>query len=240
MEADLGVAAGVSDRGRRRRNEDSMAFASLDLAGAPQSIVAVVCDGVATTADADQASQIVSDTATDVLISGLRDGDPPDFATRAAVAGGFNSVIQLAAGTTESPSCTYVSAVVTQGTITIGWLGDSRAYWLSRARRGPRSGRLTIDDSVAGHRNAISRWIGADIDETEPHLIALRPAAAGLLLLCSDGLWNYFPEAASMIATLNETPNAWDNPFTAADSLTEVALARGGHDNITAVVIPVG
>lgn len=68
MECDLGAVAGVSDRGKQRaRNEDSMAFARIGPATAPRAVVAVVCDGVASSVRADEASQAAADAALDVL-----------------------------------------------------------------------------------------------------------------------------------------------------------------------------
>jgi serine/threonine protein phosphatase PrpC len=56
----------------------------------------------------------------------------------------------------------------------------------------------------------------------------------GCLLLCSDGLWNYLPDAAD-IARICSGADAAE----AARALTEFALAAGGQDNITVAVIPI-
>jgi serine/threonine protein phosphatase PrpC len=57
----------------------------------------------------------------------------------------------------------------------------------------------------------------------------------GTLLLCSDGLWNYLPDAADIARFCSGT-----DPGAAARALTEFALNAGGQDNITVVVIPIG
>src|SRR5205823_1429296 len=63
-----GVAA-VSDRGRRHwRNEDAYAL-DVDPAG---RVLAVVCDGVSTTANPDQAAQAAADGALGVLVTDER------------------------------------------------------------------------------------------------------------------------------------------------------------------------
>src|SRR2546429_7509589 len=55
-EVDLGPAAGVSDRGlRHHRNEDAMALAAEQAPDGP-AVVAVVCDGVSSSARPDGAS----------------------------------------------------------------------------------------------------------------------------------------------------------------------------------------
>jgi PPM family protein phosphatase len=56
----------------------------------------------------------------------------------------------------------------------------------------------------------------------------------GCLLLCSDGLWNYLPDAADIARFCTGDAAA------TARALTEFALDAGGEDNITVAVIPIG
>jgi serine/threonine protein phosphatase PrpC len=59
----------------------------------------------------------------------------------------------------------------------------------------------------------------------------------GLLVLCSDGLWNCFgaPDAlARQVAG-----SADRTPLGIARHLMRTALRAGGHDNITVAVLPV-
>jgi serine/threonine protein phosphatase PrpC len=250
MESDLGPVAGISDKGRRRaRNEDSMAFGTAG--GDTPAVVAVVCDGVATSDRADNASQLAVDAASDVLLDAVLEGKDAEDATRAAVAKAVDVVAGLADPSVQrtAPSCTFVSAVVTPGEVTVGWVGDSRAYWL--AADGAR--RLTIDDTVAAElvaegmseeaamavhqAHALSKWIGADAGDIEPRMLTFTPAGPGLVLLCSDGLWNYLPEPQALVEALPGPPDGVDLQA-AASELTHVALELGGHDNITTVLVP--
>src|SRR5262249_17426462 len=74
QEADLGIVAGVTDRGlRHRRNEDAMALATAQTATGP-AVVAVVCDGVSTTARPDEASLAAVRAAARVLLTAVRTG----------------------------------------------------------------------------------------------------------------------------------------------------------------------
>jgi serine/threonine protein phosphatase PrpC len=255
VELDLTVAAGVSDRGlRHHRNEDAMALrvaTDPDGTGTPEHIVVVVCDGVSTSDRPDMASKAAADTAADVLLTAARAGDDIAEATRVAVAGAVAAVTELNGidGTGNAPACTYVSAVVTGTEITVGWVGDSRAYWLadadptcltvddSWAERMVASGQLSAADAFADPRShALVAWIGADAGEVEPHVRTVRPDRPGAVLVCSDGLWNYLWEADELAAAA--LPTALANPFQVATELTAVALERGGHDNITVVVVP--
>lgn len=256
MECDLTAVAGVADRGKHRaRNEDSMAFAWVGSEQTPRAVVAVVCDGVASSERADQASQAAADVALDVLASAVLDEADLAAANEDAVRAAMVKVSGLAGeeapGT--APSCTYVSAVVAPGLVTVGWVGDSRAYWLAAGRQTP-SRRLTTDDTVSAqlvaagmdeddaarvyNAHALSSWIGADAGDIRPHVMTMEPVGPGAVVLCSDGLWNYLPEADDLAAKLS-THAGQVRALAAATELTELALELGGHDNITVVVVPV-
>jgi serine/threonine protein phosphatase PrpC len=57
-----------------------------------------------------------------------------------------------------------------------------------------------------------------------------------VVLVCSDGLWNYV-DAPDDLAAL-ALPQAATEPMAAAARLVRTALDAGGHDNITAVLVP--
>ena len=255
MEWDLGAVAGVTDRGKQRsRNEDSMAFARIGSTTAPRAIVAVVCDGVASSVRADEASQAAADAAFDVLAGAALDESDLTAANTDAVDAAQAVVTELARDEHPStaPSSTYVSAVLTSDTLTVGWVGDSRAYWLSAGGQTP-SRLLTTDDTVAAqlvaagmaeeeadrvyNAHALSSWIGADARDVRPHVMTMSPVGPGALILCSDGLWNYLPEADDLAAKL-PTDTGRISALAAATELTALALELGGADNITVVVVP--
>jgi protein phosphatase/serine/threonine-protein phosphatase Stp1 len=123
------------------------------------------------------------------------------------------------------------------------WAGDSRLYLL----RGGALSRITRDHSVvqemvdAGtlapeeaerhpHANIITRAVGQE-GALELDKIAGRLHAGDVFLLCSDGLFKDMEEAriAALLAQGADAP-----------MLVETALAAGGRDNISAVVLRVG
>ncbi|MFC4588576.1 PP2C family serine/threonine-protein phosphatase [Sphaerisporangium corydalis] len=226
VEIELEALAGVSDRGlRHSRNEDAIAL----LAPGQGVLVAVVCDGVSTSPRPDEASQAAVDIAAAAIAKRLADGDDAEQATREAVRLAADAVAGSARIGEDSPACTYVSAVVAGRQVTIGWVGDSRAYWL-----GPQSALLTTDDATPG-THMLTAWLGADAGEVVPHIRTFTTDGPGVVLLCSDGLWNYYPEPEALAANaLNDTP------LTAARRLVRLANDAGGHDNITVAVIPFG
>jgi serine/threonine protein phosphatase PrpC len=155
-------------------------------------------------------------------------------------------------GTPHPPSSTLVCARYDEaaGLVTIGWVGDSRVYWLAEPGAAEPARLLTadhtaeaaaatgtLDPAVAAARpDAITRWLGADGD-AEPDVAGFTPAGPGALLLCTDGLWKYLPEAAALAALA--LPALRDGPAAAVDALTAAALAAGGEDNVTVAVLPV-
>jgi len=255
-EIDLGLLAGVTDRGlRHHRNEDAMALATAELPGGPAA-VAVVCDGVSSTRRPDEASLAASQAAVQVLLAAVRTGHDLIEASRDAVSAAREAVAGLGkpgeAAALDPPSATFVSAVLTSEAVTLCWLGDSRAYWLG-AGPDAASQRLTRDDSVAGEMVAagllseadalalpqahvVTGWVGADLSGAAPHVTRFEPPGPGALLLCSDGLWNYQPEAVKLAG--QALPGALSDPLAAASALVSFALECGGMDNVTVVLAP--
>jgi len=77
IEFDLGLLAGVTDRGlRHHRNEDAMALATASTEAGPV-LVAVVCDGVSSSPRADEASLVAVQAAARVLLTAARTRDDP-------------------------------------------------------------------------------------------------------------------------------------------------------------------
>jgi serine/threonine protein phosphatase PrpC len=247
-EIDLGLLAGMTDLGRRHpRNEDAMALAVTTAPGGPTAL-AVVCDGVSTSSRPDEAARDAARAAIRVLLTAARAGQDMADGSRQAFAAARDALLVLADGSLNAPSATFVSAVVTAEGATLCWLGDSRAYWLDDAA----SRQLTTDDSVAtelvarglpeeealaspaGH--VVTGWVGADLSEAEPHVTEFVPPGPGIVLLCSDGLWNYQPDPEGLAALA--LPAAHADPLGAASKLVAFANEAGGRDNVTAVLVP--
>ena len=251
-ELNLGSVAGVTDRGiRHERNEDAFALATAETPAGP-AVIAVVCDGVSSADRPDEASLEAARAAVYELAEAAQAGADLPAASLQAIESARDAVIGLSEDPEETPAATYVSAVVTPGTITLCWMGDSRAYWLSAGPE-PMAQLLTRDDSLAEEMVAqgllpeadalespqahvVTRWIGIGAREAEPHVEQFIPPGRGALLVCSDGLWNYDPDGGKL-ATL-AMPTALDNPRAAATALLLFALEGGGVDNITVAVVP--
>jgi serine/threonine protein phosphatase PrpC len=189
-------------------------------------------DGVAGSAGVDGPDAVAESDATDV-------SDATD---------GSDAVVASDAVTADSPGSGPAPPPST-GAVTVCWLGDSRAYWLSAEG----SKRLTTDDSLAQEMVAaglvdeaeamaspqahvITRWLGADIAEPQARIARFEPTGPGVVLACSDGLWNYLPEATDLAA--RALPAAATDPLGTARDLVQFAVDAGGMDNITVVLVP--
>src|SRR5258707_1191758 len=120
-EVDLGPAAGVSDRGlRHHRNEDAMALAAEQAPDGP-AVVAVVCDGVSSSARPDEASQVAAQAALPVLVAAVQAGGGLREASRAPVKTAPPAKTQPA-GTGRLPPATHILSAVGGGHLGLAWL----------------------------------------------------------------------------------------------------------------------
>ncbi|MDV6012039.1 protein phosphatase 2C domain-containing protein [Haloechinothrix sp. LS1_15] len=256
MSADLGVVAGVSDRGRvRDSNADAMAFGFTGESARPDHVVAIVCDGVGSGAHSGQAAQDAADAGAAELLGCLADGLDPRKASTMAMAAAADAVTSLAGGgldEVDAPATTYVSVVATSTEVTVAWLGDSRAYWVAAGTRDTTAATdgsvvdgaacLTIDHTVRnsyladGTRAAhtLTRWLGADSDGMDPQIVTVHPARPGVVVLCTDGLWGYLGDPAELAAEILGHRDAAE----ATLGLVEYALASGGRDNVAVIALP--
>ncbi|MEU6066237.1 MULTISPECIES: PP2C family serine/threonine-protein phosphatase [Streptomyces] len=262
MEQESGPVAAVSDRGlRHHRNEDAFAVGHTALPDGTPAAVAIVCDGVSSATRPDDASLAASQAAGESLLAALPRGTHPQQAMHEAIVAASHAVNALAeepatarehAPHQNAPACTIVGAVVTSGLLIVGWVGDSRAYWVPVDRSSPPA-RLTEDDSWAAQMvaaglmseaeayaderaHAITGWLGADAYELEPHTAAFKPDRPGVVVVCTDGLWNYAETAEEMSEAI--PPDAATRPLHSARVLVGHALDGGGHDNVTVAVLP--
>ncbi|MFI1714218.1 PP2C family serine/threonine-protein phosphatase [Streptomyces sp. NPDC053513] len=265
MERELAGVAAVSDRGlRHHRNEDAFAVSSTTLPDGSPATLAIVCDGVSSATRPDEASAAAAEAAGASLLAALPRGTHPQQAMHEAIVAAAEAVNSLAEEPGQdgaehdphrhrnAPACTIVGSVVASGLLVVGWVGDSRAYWVPDDRSTPPA-RLTEDDSwaaqmvAAGLMNeaeayaderahAITGWLGADSYELDPHTAAFKPDRSGVVVVCTDGLWNYAEAAEDMARVV--PADAADRPLGAAQVLVGHALDGGGHDNITVALVP--
>jgi protein phosphatase len=139
---------------------------------------------------------------------------------------------------------TVVCALVNEGRMITGHVGDSRLYVLS----GGKLAVQTRDDTwaamvlqgengdpgrIGDHpmRNVLTNVLGAR-EQTDIHLTE-RPLVDGeRVLLCSDGVHGVVDDR-----TLQQLLSQKASPEGIARSVLKAALERGTRDNVTAIVI---
>ncbi|HMV20389.1 MAG TPA: bifunctional protein-serine/threonine kinase/phosphatase [Rhodocyclaceae bacterium] len=127
---------------------------------------------------------------------------------------------------------TTLSALILRGRrYTLGHIGDSRIY---RFQDGVLQ-QMTVDHTWEHPElsNVLSRAIGLDprvlMDFADGDL-----AVGDRFILVSDGVWGILPDPLITEVLLDHP-----EPRAAAAALTSLALAQGGHDNASAVVVDV-
>ncbi|MXG90885.1 protein phosphatase 2C domain-containing protein [Nocardioides flavescens] len=232
-------AGGASDAGTHRRtNEDSY------LVAPP---VFVVADGMGGHAAGDVASGIVVEVFDELVRRGAIDAE----SVRAGLARAAELIEQLPAGSgRQAPGSTVALAAHVEEDGVPYWclasIGDSRTYLLAdghltQVSRDHSVVQELIDDgqltaaAARSHpeRHVITRALGATL--SSPADFAMLPVEPGTrLLLCSDGVSTPLSHAAIL-----EVVGAGQSAPETASRLVATALAAGGRDNATALVVDV-
>lgn len=229
--------AGMTDVGRQRTGNEDSFFESPP--------VFCVADGMGGARAGEVASRIAIET--------LADGVAPDSGTEthlAETARAANRKIHELGETDESlrgMGTTFTAALVEDGAVVVGHVGDSRLYRLrdgeldqltrdhSLVEELVRRGELEPDEAASHPQRAIlTRALGPDADvEVETFTC---PAKEGdVYLLCSDGLTTMLD--ATEIADI---VRAGDSLDATAAALVGAANEAGGRDNITVVLFRLG
>lgn len=244
----------TSDVGRvRSNNQDSMLsvlIASRSVEEHPDFGLFIVADGMGGHHDGEKASAIVVRVLTTEImntiympiLTGDEDAMP---ITEALVSALHNANRQVIAHVPEGG--TTATAVLVIGNLAhLVHVGDSRAYIVthdnieqitrdhSLVQRLIELNQLTREE--ADHhpqKNVLYRAIGQN-DQLEVDTSTRRLPENSRLLLCSDGLWGLIEENE-----IREIIMSAPNPQTASDKLISLANARGGTDNITAIIVKV-
>lgn len=228
---------GLTDVGRQRSGNEDNHFEAPPLFA--------VADGMG----GARAGEVASQMAVDVFEE-ERDGGESAEALLESLAKEANRRIYELAQKDESRAgmgCTLTSALVGDGEVTIGHVGDSRAYRLrgedfeqltrdhSLVEELVRQGKLTAEEAeVHPQRSIITRALGPEPDvEVDSYT---HPAKAGdVYLLCSDGLTGMVSDER-----ITEILVGRESLQQAAQALIDAANENGGRDNITVILFRLG
>ncbi len=151
---------------------------------------------------------------------------------------------QAVVDTVPGGGTTLTAAVLVGNQVTIGHVGDSRAYFIqdgkpevitrdhSLVERLRELGQLTEEEAaVHPQRTVLYRAIGQGAN-LEVDVFSMPVPMGGYLLICSDGLWGVVPDP-TMLEIIKMAPN----PQVACDQLVQAANFAGGPDNISVVLV---
>ena len=247
-----------SDRGYRRgTNNDTTAAEEVRLADGRCVVLAAVADGIGTSHLGGEASQMAVKSAFGYLHEHLLQHVPRDNAQWQHLLVGAldtaNEAIRMdgRAARHADLGTTLMVTVVIGRRAHIAHVGDCRAYAVRPAVRRPHITQLTAEHTVvaelvgqgalsyaeaSGHpqRHHLARALGSD-GYVEPEIVARTLRANERLLLCSDGLPLHLSDS-DIARTVSDAAT----PQAACDALIGLANARGGRDNLSAVVIAAG
>ncbi len=218
----------------RDQNEDSLVVAPP---------LYVVADGMG----GHEAGEVASEMAVNIIRDLAPEHPDPDALGEAVqsanleiINAGNNSIEKKGMGTT----CT--AAMVEGNKLVIAQVGDSRAYLM---HKGSLS-QLTRDHSYMAElidkgeitpqearshpkRSKITRVLGYDVGMI-PDLYEINVEAGDRLLLCSDGLSSMIEDKEIADIMMRHA-----DPQRCAIGLVNAAIAAGGHDNVTTIVVDI-
>jgi len=246
-EADKMIPAAVTDTGcERELNEDRYAVVECE-----SGVAWIVCDGMGGAKGGELAAQLVIDCIRLEL----------ERLPKTSVANAVkhlmtesNRAINLRR---QNPAFadmgTTLVVVMFDGTnLAVGHCGDSRAYLVrdSAIQQLTRDhtyvqdlvdqGQITVEEAMSHPQaHVLTRCVGSEINppiDIEKFWIweSVEYSATDYLVLCTDGLYSLLSdgEICSIVAT--------SSPQKACVQLVETARARGGYDNITVAIVPLG
>lgn len=233
------VAAASHVGSVRERNQDCLGVSGLELRPGEGVVtagelafpfLAVVADGLGGHRAGDQASRLA--------VNAVLASSPVDAESLTKAIHGANEVIVEAMSDDANNvgmASTIAAVLITDAELVVGNVGDS----VVAAATDGRLTQLSIDDVPPGSvalpgvpSSIVTQTLGggAKLAMIRPHIIEA-PRHTCRILLCSDGLTNYVPR------TDIGDVLAHGSPAEAVEALIALALAAGGGDNVTVVVV---
>jgi protein phosphatase len=247
-----------------KNNEDRFSVSSFTLSeDDPRAVIfAVVADGIG----GHRAGEVAAELAVNYISQGVSEsnGKKPLKALETSIHEASQAIAAHSAAKSEQEGmgATCACAWITDRQLYISHVGDSRIYLI----RGLRIRRLTIDhtwvqeavdkgiistEQARDHPNVhvIRRYLGSvqlpEVDfrmyledgEDDEEAIGnqgYEMEPGDVVLLCSDGLTDLVWDDEIL-----QTMRSKSNVKTAAEALVDLANQRGGHDNITVVLVAV-
>ncbi len=216
----------------RSHNEDSFVA---------ETPLFVVADGMG----GHEAGEVASEIAVNTMLEHVPEG-PNAQELAEAVCMANRAVLRGAADGTGKPGMgtTMTAALIYGNHLVIAQVGDSRAYLLHHGKLQKltrdhslvadlvEQGRITEEEArYHPQRSVITRALGSD-PNMRPDTYSLQVEEGDRLLLCSDGLSSMVTDDVIEAILVNAA-----DPNRCCSALVAEALAAGGLDNVTVVVV---
>jgi PPM family protein phosphatase len=233
-----------SDPGRdpaKQVNEDACGHRET-----PFGILAVVCDGMGGHVGGREASSAALTAIFDAFAQAAPGSSPRDVLRDAIrLANVRVRTLAVPEGGGGRPGSTVVAVLVHAAGTEVAHVGDSRVFLVQQGQvfqvtrdhsmvQEMVAAKILTPDQAAAHpdANKITRALGmaAKID-VELQRNAIAHEAGDTFVLCSDGLSDLV-EPSDIVRIVGSVP-----PAEAVKDLVDLANARGGHDNITVVLV---
>jgi serine/threonine protein phosphatase PrpC len=225
----------------------------LSLRGQRLATIMLVADGVGGSAAGSRASQIATEAVTRYIASSLRSYHTANSSSENQFVSALRDAAIEAHQTVRAearnePATEGMATTLCLGVVVYPWMyvlqvGDSRCYYycdgrLRQITRDQTLAQALVDQGVLSRENAhasplshiLSSAIGAPEAAPEVSRVDVKQRGS-VILVCTDGLTKHVTDAeiAEQMRTLQSSEQA-------ARALLQLALDRGGSDNITLVV----
>jgi serine/threonine protein phosphatase PrpC len=227
----------------REKNEDNYAVDT-------NLRIYIVADGIGGHIAGEIASYIAVRTIQEYLSAHNPNDQQPAQETILASINAAHEAIHTAAGGTDNNTrmgTTIVLAWIPASAdrAWIAHVGDSRAYLFREKKlrlltedhtllwQARREGVLPENPNLWPPRQALSQALGAS-DQIDPDARQLDLKLGDQILLCTDGLTDMVSDD-----NISSILHHGKNPQESCDELIRTAIANGGHDNITAVLVQI-
>lgn len=224
----------------------------LPLRGSRLATILVVADGVGGGDFGSEAAQLATESLTRYVSSTLRSYHAAGTASDKELLDSLRSAISEAHETVLGDAATRTPPTSMASTLTVGlviwpWVyivqvGDSRGYYWD----GAQLKRLTRDQTIAQdlvdkgvlpaermdispYRNVLASAIGGG--EATPEVTCMQMRRSGTLLFCTDGLTKHVSDEG-----IGQRMREMTGSEQLCRELLDLALERGGSDNLTIVV----
>jgi protein phosphatase len=248
------AATGQSVGKQREHNEDSLVAITTTLAGKSTNVpfgLYMVADGMG----GHQFGEIASNSAIRVIAGQIMrkfhsylfaiPTQQPEESLQEIMENAIKEAHRTVQKDAPGSGTTITAALVLGQQVTIGHVGDSRAYAIypagrveqlthdhSLVKRLEELGHLNKEEAATfPHRNVLIRALGQG-ETLDVDVFTIPFPHNGSLMLCSDGLWGVVTDQ-ELMRSLTEAPNLQR----ACQNMVAAANIAGGPDNISVVLV---